>query len=35
VRERGAKPRDEVALHGWSVLCFGALAGLEVASSDD
>ena len=35
VRERGTKPRDEVALHGWSVWCLGARTGFEVASSDD
>jgi hypothetical protein len=35
VRERGTKPREEVALHGWSVWCFGARAGFEGASSDD
>jgi hypothetical protein len=35
VRERGTKPRVEVAFQGWSVCGFGARVGVEVASSDD
>ena len=34
-RERGTKPREEVALHGCSVWCFGTRARFDVAFSDD